>query len=148
MINIGQLVGEYANDNKNKVWLVGFGTYKGTVIAAREWGEKMERMQVPPAVEGSWDNIIHQQINDNNNRLFIFKNDVTPIDRLTKYTKNENSKTRTRTEKGPGQRAIGVVYNPEYERYGNYVPSIIDKRYDMYLHIDKKNSKSTTYAGG
>lgn len=112
MINIGQLVREYANDNKNKVWLVGFGTYRGTVIAAREWGEKMEIMQVPPAVEGSWDSIIHQQINDNSNRLFIFKNDVTPIDRLvTKSTKRENSETRarTRTEKGPGQRAIGVI---------------------------------------
>jgi erythromycin esterase-like protein len=40
MINIGQLVREHASE-KNVV-LVGFGTYKGSVIAAREWGEKME----------------------------------------------------------------------------------------------------------
>lgn len=136
MINIGQVVREYANEEKNKIWLVGFGTYKGTVIAAREWGESMERMNVP-AVEGSWGSIIHQQINDNSNRLFIFKNNVTPIDRLvTKNTKKENSRARIETKTRPGQRAIGVVYNPEYERYGNYVPSIIDRRYDMYLHID------------
>jgi len=30
-----------------------------------------------------------------------------------------------------------VVYNPEYERYGNYVPTNLAKRYDAFLHIDK-----------
>jgi erythromycin esterase-like protein len=67
---------------------------------------------------------------------------IEKIGLVTKNTKKENSKTRTRTEKGPGQRAIGVVYNPEYERYGNYVPSVINKRYDMYLHIDKTHALS------
>ena len=41
-----------------------------------------------------------------------------------------------------GQRAIGVVYNPEYERYGNYVPTDICKRYDALLFIDKTNALS------
>jgi erythromycin esterase-like protein len=36
-----------------------------------------------------------------------------------------------------GHRAIGVVYNPEFERYGNYVPSILPLRYDAFLYIDK-----------
>ena len=49
MINIGQLVREHASEQN--VMIVGFGTYKGTVIAAKEWGEKMEKMNVPPAVE-------------------------------------------------------------------------------------------------
>jgi erythromycin esterase len=57
-----------------KVVLVGFGTYKGTVIAAKEWGEKMERMDVPPAVNGSWDNLIHKQSNGSN-ILLIFRDD-------------------------------------------------------------------------
>jgi erythromycin esterase-like protein len=39
-----------------------------------------------------------------------------------------------------GQRAIGVVYNPEYERYGNYVPTILTRRYDAFLHIDKTHA--------
>lgn len=51
MINIGQLAREHVFE-KNAI-LVGFGTYKGSVIAAKEWGEKMERMHVPPAIEGS-----------------------------------------------------------------------------------------------
>ena len=30
-------------------------------------------------------------------------------------------------------RAIGVVYNPEAERFGNYVPSILPERYDAFV---------------
>jgi len=37
MINLGQLVRDHATE-KNAM-LVGFGTYEGTVIAARKWGK-------------------------------------------------------------------------------------------------------------
>jgi erythromycin esterase-like protein len=33
-------------------------------------------------------------------------------------------------------RAIGVVYNPELEKYGNYVPSILPLRYDAFIYLD------------
>jgi len=36
-----------------------------------------------------------------------------------------------------GNRAVGVVYNPEYEQYGNYVPSIIPLRYDAFIYLDE-----------
>ena len=29
------------------------------------------------------------------------------------------------------------MYNPEYEGFGNYVPSILHKRYNVFLHIDE-----------
>jgi erythromycin esterase-like protein len=35
-----------------------------------------------------------------------------------------------------GHRAIGVVYRPEYEHFGNYVPSIMSQRYDGFIFID------------
>jgi erythromycin esterase-like protein len=38
---------------------------------------------------------------------------------------------------GRGQRAIGVVYNPEYEAFGNYVPTTINKRYDALLYFEE-----------
>lgn len=40
-------------------------------------------------------------------------------------------------EKRIGHRAIGVVYRPENEKYGNYVPSILPNRYDAFIYIDK-----------
>ena len=36
-----------------------------------------------------------------------------------------------------GHRAIGVVYNPQYEQYGNYVPSILPLRYDAFIYLDE-----------
>jgi erythromycin esterase-like protein len=36
-----------------------------------------------------------------------------------------------------GQRAIGVVYHPEYERFGNYVPSVLPRRYDGFIYLDR-----------
>ena len=124
MVNLGQLVREQAG--RDKVALVGFGTYKGSVIAAKEWGDPMERMIVPPAIEGSWDSFLHLLDSDNveENKLLTFAD----------FDKTE-------TETGPlieskGQRAIGVVYNPSYERYGNYVETILPARYDAFLFID------------
>ena len=34
-------------------------------------------------------------------------------------------------------RAIGVVYDPRYEQYGNYVPSILPLRYNAFIHLDR-----------
>ena len=126
MVNLGQLVREYATEKK--VALVGFGTYKGTVIAAREWGEQMQRMIVPPAVNNSWDGVIHT-LTGGNNTLMIFR----------EHGKGKNKQEQITNDR-KGQRAIGVVYNPEYERYGNYVPTVLTRRYDAFVHIDKTHA--------
>jgi erythromycin esterase len=128
MVKIGQLVREHATPRKTL--LLGFRTYSGTVIAAREWGESMQRMQVPPAVNGSWDRVIHNMTNDPN-VLLIFRKDAEEADKLL---------AEQIRDKKRGQRAIGVVYNPEYEKFGNYVPTILDKRYDAFLHIGKTHA--------
>ena len=28
-------------------------------------------------------------------------------------------------------------YHPEYEQYGNYVPSVLPRRYDAFLYLDE-----------
>ena len=127
MVNLRQLVREQAG--RENVVLVGFGTYKGTVIAAKEWGEQMERMPVPSAIDGSWDNFLHS-LDDNNvgwNKLLIFDD----------TDKNEETSSLLESK---GQRAIGVVYNPSYERYGNYVETILPIRYDAFLFIDETHA--------
>ena len=105
MVNIGQLVREYASE-KN-VFSVGFGTYRGAVIAAKEWGDKMQRIDVPPAVDGSWDNLIHNHSNGRNTLLVFRDDNDNQRNRGDLLTEETRSKRR-------GQRAIGVVYNPEY----------------------------------
>src|SRR3569833_2330211 len=51
MVIVGQLLRE--RHGTDDVVLVGFGGYQGGVIAGKEWGEQMERMQVPAARAGS-----------------------------------------------------------------------------------------------
>jgi hypothetical protein len=36
--------------------------------------------------------------------------------------------------------SIGVVYNPEQELFGNYVPTILPKRYDAFIFLDQTNA--------
>ncbi len=119
MVNLGQLAREEAG--RDAVVLVGFGTYKGSVIAAKDWGEPMERMPVPDAVGGSWDSFLHNLANKGRNKLLTFPDAV---------------KENEIPAESKGQRAIGVVYNPAYEKYGNYVETIMSARYDAFLFID------------
>jgi len=115
-VNVGQLARkEYGEEN---VFIVGFGSYSGSVVAAPGWGAPIQVMEMPPAVAGSWEQILHQL--GPANKLILSK-DI----RSEKYL-----------NRPVGHRAIGVVYNPELEQLGNYVPSVIPKRYDAFLFID------------
>jgi len=116
MVNVGQLVRE-AHDGETV--LVGFSSFVGKVIAGDEWGAAMERMPVPPARAGSWDAILHEASVEDKLLVFGDQDSKGPLGGLR------------------GHRAIGVVYHPQYERYGNYVPTVLPRRYDALLHIDK-----------
>jgi len=117
MINIGQLARE--KYGSSAVYLVGFGSYAGRVIAGEEWGAPMRVVDVPPAREGSIEHQLHKQ--SANNRYFLFSEPEIP----------EAFKDKVR------HRAIGVVYNPANERFGNYVNSIMAKRYDAFVYLDE-----------
>jgi erythromycin esterase-like protein len=117
MVNVGQLVRESRGDADTM--LVGFGTHRGTVIAADEWGAPMERMRVPAARNDSFEHVMHEAaVGD---ALLLFHDDE-PASALARPI---------------GHRAIGVVYDPDHERWGNYVPTIIPRRYDAFLYIDE-----------
>ncbi|MDD2675737.1 MAG: erythromycin esterase family protein [Flavobacterium sp.] len=121
MVNVGQLLREqYATDD---VVAVGFGSYKGSVIAGREWGDSMRKIKVPEAVDGSWEHAFHLASKGQNRLLLMNK------------VKDEKCLSSL-----IGHRAIGVVYNPEHERFGNYVPTILPKRYDAFIFIDETNA--------
>jgi erythromycin esterase-like protein len=119
MVNVGQVVREqHARDG---VLLVGFGTHRGTVIAAEEWGAPMERLRVPVARDGSFEHFMHDT--DFGVALLLFDgSDNGGVPGL---------------DAPLGHRAIGVVYNPDRERWGNYVPTIVPRRYDAMLFIDE-----------
>ena len=117
MINIGQLAREQYGINN--VYLVGFGTYFGTVIAGDGWGAPMQEIEMPEAREGSIEHQLH--LENSANRYLLFNTE----DFQRKY------------ESAIHHRAIGVVYNPERERYGNYVPTKLSQRYDAFIFLDE-----------
>jgi len=119
MFNIGQLVRE--ERSREGVKLVGFGTHRGTVIAADEWGAPMQRMRVPVAREGSFEETMH---------------DASVGDALLLFDGSDDAGVRGFSEP-MGHRAIGVVYDPNHERWGNYVPTIVPRRYDAFLYVDE-----------
>jgi erythromycin esterase len=116
MVNVGQLAREQFG--AGDVVLVGFGSHRGSVIAGAEWGVPMRRMQVPPAREGSWEDVLHYAGEED--KLLILTEDG--LDELLEPR---------------GHRAIGVVYDPAYERYGNYVPTVLPRRYDAFIYFDE-----------
>lgn len=116
MVNVGQLLRE--QNPPEDVYAIGFGSYEGSVIAAEAWEAPFEEMVLPPGQKNSWEELLHRTgaydkllvFDDSNRRLF---------------------------DRWIGHRAVGVVYNPEHEAYGNYVPSMISQRYDAFLFFDR-----------
>ena len=76
-------------------------------------------MPVPPARHGSWEDILHQS---------------APSDKLLLLDVVRDDEEFL-TERG--HRAIGVVYHPEYEHLGNYVPTVLPRRYDALCYLDE-----------
>ncbi|WP_158845986.1 erythromycin esterase family protein [Saccharothrix deserti] len=117
LVNTGQLARErYGPD---QVVLVGFGTHRGTVVAAEAWGAGMRAMPVPPARSGSLEDALHHAAPGE--ALFVFPRGDQP-DLLTDTLPH---------------RAIGVVYHPEHERWGNYVETVLGERYDAFIWVDQ-----------
>ena len=126
MVNVGQLVRE--RHLAEGVVLVGFGSYSGTVIAAEHWGDAPQVMGVPSARAGSVEDLLHQAL-PGERALFLFpraQRQGLPADEQPKWFQQELD-----------HRAIGVVYQPQRERWGNYVPTVLGLRYDAFCYLDR-----------
>ena len=122
MVNVGELVRrEHEEDG---VVIVGFGSHRGTVIAAAEWGAPMQRMRVPAARPKSFEaELLDAGVGDS---LLIFE--------------DAEDGGITGLEEPIGHRAIGVVYDPDHERWGNYVPTVVPGRYDAFIYIEESRA--------
>jgi erythromycin esterase len=119
MYNIGELS---RNNPLYKTFLVGFGSYKGTVMAGNEWGAPMQVMPLPEAKKNSWEAAMHDT--GKGNQLLLM----------------DKVKHSILSAKSIGHRAVGVVYNPQWEQYGNYVQSQMANRYDAFVFIDESKA--------
>ena len=117
MVNVGQLVRE--RHEAEGVALVGFAGHRGSVVAAGAWGASREAMPVPEAPEGTHEDLLHRALG--RDALLVF-----PDDRGTPLLRGRR-----------GHRAIGVVYHPSSDHRGNWVPTVMGRRYDALCWFEE-----------
>ena len=116
-LNLGQLVRERYERSS---LLVGFSTYTGTVTAADDWGEPARRMVVRRALPESYEALLHT---------------VEEPDFVLDL-EHGGAATRSLDEERL-ERAIGVIYRPETERWSHYFTADLARQFDLVIHYDR-----------
>jgi erythromycin esterase-like protein len=116
-LNVGQLVREQFG---NEAYVIGFSTYDGTVTAAHDWGDPAQIWRVRPGMNGSYEELFH----------------ATGIANFWLDLKEGNDATRL-LKRERLERAIGVVYRPETERWSHYFETRITDQFDSIIHLDR-----------
>jgi erythromycin esterase-like protein len=115
--NVGQLVRERHGDDAR---LVGFSTYTGTVTAASEWDGPAERKDVRPGMDGSFELLLHASgVPD----FYLPLRNGGPAADVLREPRLE--------------RAIGVIYKPETERWSHYFHARLSDQFDAVIHYDR-----------
>lgn len=116
-LNLGQLVRERWGDDGG-VRLVGFTTHTGTVTAASDWDEPAELKTVRPSLEDSVERLLH----DSGHPMFLLalEGAIAPALGVPRL-----------------ERAIGVIYRPETERWSHYFYTSLSEQFDCVIHIDE-----------
>jgi erythromycin esterase-like protein len=117
-VNIGQLVREH--HGSIDTYLLGFSTYQGLVTAADDWDSPAKHKIVNPGLTGSYEELFHHLKYKN------FLLDLNGNERLEHYFHIPRL-----------QRAIGVIYSPETERYSHYFFTHLPYQFDSVIHFDK-----------
>jgi erythromycin esterase-like protein len=122
-LNVGQLVRERWG---REAVLIGQTTNTGTVTAARDWDMPADRRRVRPGMAGSYEALFHAV--DLPRFLLRLRDadyggdaaDVLNVQRL--------------------ERAIGVIYRPETERWSHYFDAHLASQFDAVLHFDETHA--------
>jgi erythromycin esterase-like protein len=95
------------------------------VIASHSWDGPIQILPVPPGRTGSYEEAFHEAcVADKLSQQYI----------IMEEDDRDGDSPLAETL---GHRAIGVVYDPAHERWGNYVPTSLANRYDAFIFIDE-----------
>ena len=118
-LNVGQLCRAKFHE---RAYIVGFGTDHGTVAAASNWDEPMQRMRVRPSHVDSYERLFHD----------------SGIPAFMLHLRNPR-RAAVRDELLPPrlERAIGVVYRPDTELASHYFHASLPHQFDEYIWFDE-----------
>ncbi|MDP2339892.1 MAG: erythromycin esterase family protein [Deltaproteobacteria bacterium] len=117
-VNVGQLCRERF---AGAVWNVGFGTDHGTVAAASHWGGPEELKRVLPARGDSYEHLCHEA----GVPAFLLHLRGAAADVVDELTAQRL------------ERAIGVIYRPETERFSHYFSACLPRQFDSWVWFDE-----------
>lgn len=115
--NIGEMTRKHLGIDQ--VCLIGFTTHKGKVQAGAQWGSTRQVMKVREAPRKSLEGVLHSTGFSSFYLMF-----------------GDEDRSHEEFMKPLGNRAIGVIYNPQYDAR-QYVQTIVPMRYDALIFIDK-----------
>jgi erythromycin esterase-like protein len=116
-LNVGQLVRERYG---HEALLVGFSTYTGSVTAASNWDGPAEHKRVRPALPESYEALFHD----------------VGMPRFMLMLNQQNAATEALRARRL-ERAIGVIYRPQTERYSHYFYARLPEQFDAIIHLDE-----------
>jgi protein-L-isoaspartate(D-aspartate) O-methyltransferase len=117
--NIGQLCRQEFGE---RCYAVGFGTDHGTVAAASNWDEPMEIKRVRPSLPESYERLMHES----GAAQFMLG--------------LRDGEARHLLQRPRLERAIGVIYRPETERWSHYFEAELPRQFDEYIWFDETSA--------
>ncbi len=120
-LNLGQLLRQRFAESD--VFLLGFTTHAGTVTAATHWDEPAQLKQVLPSLPDSHEHRLHQLGLDSFLLPLRGREDIA------------GALGSPRLE-----RAIGVIYRPDTERWSHYFEARLEQQFDALMHIDRTHA--------
>jgi erythromycin esterase-like protein len=114
-LNLGQLVRQEYGQHAR---LIGLTTHTGTVTAASNWDEPVQRKRVRPSLPDSYERLFHD-VDIPQFVLLLSDDDIRPILSTPRL-----------------ERAIGVIYRPDTERTSHYFKARLPEQFDAVIHID------------
>jgi erythromycin esterase-like protein len=102
--------------------LIGMATDSGQVAAADDWGEEMRIKDVRPCRSDSWE--------------YQFLQAGVPAS-LTDWRAAERQALREALAEPLLERAIGVIYRPETERWSHYFEAVLAEQFDAMVWIER-----------
>jgi len=117
--NIGALTRRWLGD---AAFNVGFGTDRGTVAAASDWGAPLEIKALRPAREGSYEALCRE----------------TGIPGFLLHLREpEREEIREELADPRLERAVGVIYRPETELQSHYFHASLPLQFDAWIWFDE-----------
>jgi erythromycin esterase-like protein len=128
--NIGQLCRQHFGE---AACLIGFGTDRGTVMAASSWGAEPEVKSVRPSLEDSYGALFRE---------------ARPDRFLLDLRRSVHEPLREALSEERLERAIGVMYLPQTERTSHYFQAVLPEEFDAFLWFEETRAVTPIPTGG